>query len=560
MGFLVSPGVNVSEVDLTNVIPTVSSTTGAFVGAFEWGPLEERVLVDSEKTLEARFGEPKSDTAVDFLTASSFLAYGNALFVVRAANSTAINATTSGTGVLVKNRDNYDTLTLTDEWLAKYPGVLGNSLRVVAIDSLASNTAAYEAATYFGTATYSSLFQATPGTSDYVAERGGSNDEIHVAVIDAAGAISGTAGTVLEVFEGLSKASDAKSSSGANNYYKNVINSQSRYLWFGDHHSDGTNWGTAASGIAFASLTESAETNLTGGVSGNSDVPKTAGYDLFLSPTDVDVSLIFAGAGDEVLAQKVIDTAVARKDCMAFVSPRIADVVNAGADSITNVLAFKTLVSRDTSYAVMDSGWKLMYDKYNDTNVWVPLNADIAGLVVRTDATQDAWYSPAGFTRGGILNSIRLAWNPKQAERDLIYKVGINPVVSFPGQGTILYGDKTLQSKPSAFDRINVRRLFIVLQKAISTAAKFLLFEFNDEFTRAQFRNSVEPFLREVQGRRGVTDFSVVCDSTNNTPQVIDTNSFVGDIYVKPNRSINFINLNFVAVRSGVEFSEIVGA
>lgn len=560
MGFQVSPGVNVSEVDLTNVVPAVASTAGAFVGSFEWGPLEERVLVDSEKTLVARFGEPNDETAVDFLTAASFLAYGNALWTVRAANTSAVNATTTGTGVLVKNRDHYDTLTLTDEWVAKYPGTLGNSLKVVTIDSLGGNTAAFDAATYFGSALVSDLVQTVPGTSDYVAERGGSDDELHVIVIDEDGAFTGSAGTVLEVFEGLSKASDARTADGTNNYYKNAINQRSQYIWFGAHNSSGTNWGVTAEQTAFDTLSDVVGTSLSGGLSGNGDAPKVGAYDLFASPEDVDVSLIIAGAGDATLAQKVIDIAVARKDAMAFFSPQLSDVVNNPGNELADVLTFKDSVSRDTSYAVMDSGWKLMYDKYADTNRWVPLNGDIAGLVVRSTAQRDAWVSPAGFTRGGILNSIRLAWNPNQAQRDELYKKAVNPVVSFPGQGTILFGDKTLQSKPSAFDRINVRRLFIVLEKSISTASKFLLFEFNDEFTRAQFRNMVEPFLREVQGRRGITDFAVVCDDTNNTPNVVDSNQFVGDIFIKPAKSINFIQLNFVAVRSGVSFSEVVGA
>jgi len=560
MGFLVSPGVNVSEVDLTNVIPAVASTAGAFVGTFEWGPIDERVLIDSEKTLAERFGKPSDDTAVDFLTAASFLAYGNALWTVRAANTSAVNATSTGTGVLVKNRDHYDTLTLTDTWVAKYAGEIGNSIKVVAVDSFDGNTAAYEAATYFGSALVRNVVQAAPGTSDYVAERGGSNDEMHIVVVDEDGAITGSAGSVLEVFEGVSKASDARTSDGTNNYYKNVINNRSKYIWFGAHEAAGTNWGTSASNTAFDSLTAPASASLSGGISGNSDVQRSASYDLFASPEDVDISLIIAGNNDATVAQKVIDIAVARKDAMAFISPDLASAVNNSGNELADVKAFKDSVARDTSYAVMDSGWKLMYDKYADTYRWVPLNGDTAGLIVRSTATRDAWVSPAGFTRGGILNSVRLSWNPNQAQRDELYKYAINPVVSFPGQGTILYGDKTMQSKPSAFDRINVRRLFIVLEKAISTASKFLLFEFNDEFTRAQFRNLVEPFLREVQGRRGVTDFAVVCDETNNTPQVVDSNQFVGDIFVKANKSINFIQLNFVAVRSGVEFSEVVGA
>ena len=212
-----------------------------------------------------------------------------------------------------------------------------------------------------------------------------------------------------------------------------------------------------------------------------------------------------------------------------------------------------------SSYATLDSGWKYQFDKYNDLYRFVPLNGDVAGLMVRTDNTRDPWWSPAGFNRGNVKNVVKLPYNPLKAQRDQLYKKGINPIVTFPGQGTVMFGDKTLLAKPSAFDRINVRRLFIVLEKAISTASKFTLFEFNDDFTRAQFRNMVEPFLRDVQGRRGIFDFRVVCDESNNTGEVIDRNEFIGDIYIKPARSINFIQLNFVAVRTGVEFEEVVG-
>ena len=256
-----------------------------------------------------------------------------------------------------------------------------------------------------------------------------------------------------------------------------------------------------------------------------------------------------------------MDIANDRKDCVAFISPARADVVGV-ANAVTqtqNVVGFADGLP-SSSYAVIDSGYKYMYDRYNDVYRFVPLNGDIAGLCARTDSIADAWFSPGGLNRGQIRGAVKLAFNPNQAQRDELYKSRVNPVVSFPGQGTVLFGDKTASSKPSAFDRINVRRLFIVLEKAISTAAKFQLFEFNDEFTRAQFRNLVEPFLRDVQGRRGLTDFSVVCDDSNNTSDVIDRNEFRADIFVKPARSINFIQLNFVATRTGVAFSEVAGS
>jgi phage tail sheath protein FI len=260
-----------------------------------------------------------------------------------------------------------------------------------------------------------------------------------------------------------------------------------------------------------------------------------------------------------MLANYIIDNICeTRRDCIALLSPDKSTVINnSGAEALT-VKAWRGAV-HSSSYAVLDSGYKYQYDKYNDLYRWVPLNGDIAGLCVRTDSTNDAWWSPAGFNRGQIKNLVKLAWNPRKSERDVLFSNGINPVVTFPGQGTVLYGDKTLQAKPSAFDHINVRRLFIVLEKAISTAAKYQLFDFNDAFTRAQFRNLVTPYLRTIKGRRGITDFYVVCDDTNNTPAIVDSNQFVGDIYIKPSRSINFIQLNFIAVPTGVQFSEVVG-
>ena len=289
-----------------------------------------------------------------------------------------------------------------------------------------------------------------------------------------------------------------------------------------------------------------------------------SGYDLFASAEDVDISLVLqgkaiGGTNKDGLAKYIRDNICeSRKDVVGFISPDKADVVDNDGDEVTAVKAFRNGIT-NSSYVFLDSGYKYMYDKYNDVYRYIPLNGDMAGLAVRSDELRDAWFSPAGYNRGGIKNIVKLAFNPNKAERDLLYQSDINPVVTFPGQGTILFGDKTLLGKPSAFDRINVRRLFIVLEKAISTAAKFSLFEFNDSFTQGQFKNLVEPFLRDVQGRRGIVDFRVVCDETNNTGEVIDRNEFVGDIYVKPSRSINFIQLNFVAVRSGVEFSEVVG-
>jgi phage tail sheath protein FI len=401
-----------------------------------------------------------------------------------------------------------------------------------------------------------------PGTSPYATSKGGSNDEIHIIVVDEDGGISGTANTVLEVYQKLSKASDAKSPQGDTNYYPTVIQTRSKYVYWMDHNASGSNWGNTASGTTFTNVTVPTLTSLQSGSDGTTvtTAQKKTAYEKFLDSETVDVGLIIAGSGDATHVDNVITIAEDRKDAVAFVSPERSDVVNiANANTQTsNVVGFYNSI-RSSSYVVFDSGYKYQYDRYNDVYRFVPLNGDIAGLSARTDLIADSWYSPAGFNRGTIRGAVKLAYNPNKTQRDDLYRNRVNAVVTFPGQGTVLFGDKTGLSAPSAFDRINVRRLFIVLEKAISTASKFQLFEFNDEFTRANFRNIVEPFLREVQGRRGITDFLVVCDETNNTGEVIDRNEFIAEIFVKPARSINFITLQFVATRTGVSFEEVAG-
>jgi phage tail sheath protein FI len=401
-----------------------------------------------------------------------------------------------------------------------------------------------------------------PGTSPYATSKGGSNDEIHVIVVDEDGGLTGTANTVLEVYQKLSKASDAKSPQGDTNYYPTVIQTRSKYVYWMDHNSGGSNWGNTASGTTFTAVSTPTLTSLQSGSDGSAVTvaQKKTAYEKFLDSETVDVGLIIAGPGDSTHVDNVISIAEDRKDAVAFVSPERSDVVNvANANTQTsNVVGFYNSI-RSSSYVVFDSGYKYQYDRYNDVYRFVPLNGDIAGLSARTDLIADSWYSPAGFNRGTIRGAVKLAYNPNKTQRDDLYRNRVNAVVTFPGQGTVLFGDKTGLSAPSAFDRINVRRLFIVLEKAISTASKFQLFEFNDEFTRANFRNIVEPFLREVQGRRGITDFLVVCDETNNTGEVIDRNEFIAEIFVKPARSINFITLQFVATRTGVSFEEVAG-
>lgn len=676
MAFQVSPGVNVTEIDLTTVVPAVSTTEGAFAGVFKWGPVEQRILIESENELVARFGKPEDTNAETFFTAANFLSYGNKLYVVRVANTqltvsayAGVNATANvanaGTNS-IKNRDDYESRTTFDAnctYIAKCPGSLGNSLRVSVCDSptgysvnsfaafantgasvsaisiefvvgsaranlvtantaeaanvgavipnrsifrvgnssigfqdlkiLSSNTSAGNVNLFFenpyrlavnvtanSTTVANSLanggvqvlrnwefynvIDSAPGTSSYAANRGGIGDEIHIVVSDRGGDITGTIGAVLETFPNLSLATDAKLADGSSIYYKTVINEQSQWVWVANDRpgrlSNTANSFTAnANTLPFSAVFKA-------GADGESEsnvaiAVELAGYSKFISAEDLDISLVLTGrnTNNAVKADWIIDNICEkRKDCVAFISPPKTAVVNNLGEITDDLVTFRNNVT-STSYAVIDSGYKYTYDKYNDVYRYVPLNGDIAGLVVRTDTTRDPWYSPAGFNRGIIKNVVKLAYNPSKADRDILYKNGINPVVTFPGQGTLLYGDKTALAKPSAFDRINVRRLFITLEKAIATAAKYTLFEFNDEFTRAQFRNLVEPFLRDVQGRRGIYDYRVVCDETNNTGEVIDRNEFVGDIYIKPAKSINFIQLNFVAVRTGVEFSEIVG-
>jgi phage tail sheath protein FI len=707
-GFQTSPGINVSEIDLTTTTPAVDTTVGAFAGVFRWGPVGVRTLVTSENDLVAKFGKPTSINPETFFTAANFLSYSNALYISRAANSSlttsgiAIAANSSGQTPTVGANSAYTILNEFDfatkqaainasevTYVARWPGALGNSLKVSVCDSptqYSTNVAAVDAnfttantkftldvgstdgvlnlynpsMTNFtgntplaaattvsnkfsigdfivvgdntigtqalkilgktvavstnnsintGSASitfkfdqplklstaidtqfmtryweYYTQVDAAPSRSTFVATNGdiaaqtantlAQLDELHVVVVDEDGGFTGSPGAVLEVFSGVSRATDSKLSDGTSNFYKNVINDRSNYIWAGADRAG------AASNTAFNVATTNAvavpvplSLSFVNGADKDETEDATTGvrfadlaraYDLFNTPEDADISLILTGkarggANKEQLANYVIDNvAEVRKDCVAFVSPDYNDVVNNTLAAADDVVAFRNAV-RSTSFAVMDSGYKYQYDKYNDVYRYVPLNGDIAGLCVRTDSTNDPWYSPAGTTRGQVKNSVRLAFNPNKAQRDLLYRNGVNPVISQQGQGTFLNGDKTLLAKPSAFDRINVRRLFIVLEKTIANAAQSSMFEFNDEFTRAQFRNLVEPFLRDVQGRRGIYDFKVVCDATNNTSQVIDSNRFVGDIYVKPARSINYIQLNFVAVRSGIEFSEIVG-
>jgi hypothetical protein len=670
MSFLVSPGVSVREIDLTNVVPAVATSIGAIAGPFERGPVSSITDISSEEELIEIFGKPNNDNFEFFFTAANFLQYTNSLKVVRPASG-VVNAVASGTAILIRDTDHYLNSFSTGqasvgEWAARTAGTHGNSLGVsicatatayeemltssnqtvgedavgstsIAVDNIdltddeiqvgdiisffqdsagATPVTGEDGKQYEVTAIDTStnvatikrfddpngggvhniipdnsfikrrwrfydLFNGAPGTSDFATQNNrGTGDELHIVVYDRDGSISGSAvdsngqrgQAVLEIFANVSKNPAGKTPQGNTNYYPNVIYAQSRFIYWMDHNSSGTNWGTDLTSGSYTAVDTPTATNLSGGTD---DYAVTAGelrlaYDLFGDTESVDINLVLGGPGHDGVAASdsefdthgtmIIDLVERRRDCVAFISPRrgaVVDVANVNTQTSNVKTGFDLLPS--SSYAVFDSGYKQMFDKYNDVFRFVPLNGDIAGLCAFTDRVADSFFSPAGFNRGNIRGAIKLAYNPQQADRDILYRARINPVVNFPGQGVVLFGDKTALTKPSAFDRINVRRLFLLLEKAIATASKFQLFEFNDEFTRAQFRNLVEPFLRDIQGRRGITDFSVVCNATNNTGEVIDRNEFVADIFIKPARSINFITLNFIATRTGVAFSEVGG-
>lgn len=757
MVFQVSPGVATTEVDLTTVVPTVSTTTGGLAGVFRWGPVNQLTAISSEDVLANTFGTPTNFNAETFFTGANFLAYGNQLIVARAANTTdttlngngtwtafadssgsiateVANGTYQGanvdTAVFVLNNQDFINKQETGVFAtqptylfaAKFPGAMGNSLEVSVVDSVnayssnltnvvgvsftpfsntgtlsfstgntaqaawanlvigdwiqvgnnitgtqklqlsnigtlpgsanvtsvtvttgnnyltgISNTAGIgigwnvvssfvpanttvlsvvnssavavsgNSAT-FTAGTGSALFEqrfinlnlyskysaslawnvphaagniqrfwqfynsvnGAPGTSEYQLQNGNNSivDELHVVVSDTLGYFTGTPGQILEVYQGLSRATDATNADGSVNFYNTVLNQNSQYIW--SINPRGSSYTSLASTLTNTTYNDPLSIDFAGGADGftESNVGLNIGaitnaYDLFSSTENVSISLLLTGKSDDTnttllpnyLIQNIAET---RLDCVVFVSPNRATVVNNLGYELPSVSNFRTGVISST-YGVLDTGYKYQYDKYNDIYRYIPLNGDIAGLCVYTDTVRDPWFSPAGFNRGQIKNIVKLAYNPSKSDRDILYPLGINPVVTFPGQGTILFGDKTLSAKPSAFDRINVRRLFIVLEKAISLAAQYSLFEINNSFTQAQFVSMVTPFLKTVQGRQGIYDFKVVCDSTNNTAAVIDANQFVGDIYIKPAKSSNYIQLNFIAVRTGVQFSQIVG-
>jgi|694.fasta_scaffold01681_12 hypothetical protein len=618
MAFQLSPGVNVTERDLTTIVPSVATTNAAFAGIFSWGPMHKRILIDSENSLAKTFGLPNDNNYQYWFTAANFLQYGSNLQVVRT-GQTAHNACSVGaSGFPVYNDDYINDASLTSQgtFIAKYPGELGNSIGVQICGSEPSvipppdELIGSAAVVGFADWGYADEFDAPPDTSEYVSSLNGEKDQFHLVVVDIDGKWTGLSGSVLERFANLSLDKDAKDFNGVSSFYRQQINSTSKYISCPMDGIDNTTaviYGAEGNTSSYRytnveSLTSGTQENgsfgvltykFTGGKDGTkfSDlkrstdfvdvvfpgIPLDSGYNLFDDPQIADVNLILGGPEfcpqtvkekdtytssftaeeDEVtVGQKLKELVEKRKDCVAFLSCPISNAALSNTDKLEISKKYRNQIG-SSSYVFIDSGYKYTYDIYNDKYRWVPLNGDIAGLCARTDSTNDPWYSPAGFNRGNVKGVVKLAFNPTQTFRDELYKNNINPVVTFPGEGTVLYGDKTAQTKPSAFDRINVRRLFIVLEKAIATASKYSLFEFNDAFTRAQFVSLVDPFLREVQSRRGIIDFKVVCNERNNTPEVIDSNRFVADIYIKPTRSINFIQLNFVATRTGVSFNEV---
>ena len=568
MAFQISPGVNISERDLTTIVPSVATTSAGMAGLFEWGPVDQPVLISSVQELGALYGMPSDANYEWWFTAYNFLGYGNNLKVVRHVDKDLATNSTAGSlaGTLIRNVEQAQSTTPTASTgviVARYPGSLGNSLRV----EICGGLSAAAASNNFGGWAYKSYFGSKPTQTDYAFRSGlTAQDAFHMVVIDEDGLFSGATGTVLERYEALSTISGAVNADGTPSYFKSKINSDSRYISclgitgyenivtsYTTNGSIGSGGDTSTWGTSVASYTNGA-----GEFSGVNSILGTtgSGYEMYKDADHIDIALLLGGPLTGENAKKLTDLAKARLDCVAFVSSPNKNPSESSSTKITNCKTLRDNVGNN-NYAFIDSGYKFMYDPFNDVNRWVPMNGDTAGLCVRTDGTNDPWYSPAGFNRGQVRGTIKVAFNPTKAERDEIYGYGINPIVTFSGEGTILFGDKTAQTRPSAFDRINVRRLFIVLEKAIAKAAKYSLFEFNDAFTRAQFRGLVEPFLRDVQARRGIVDFKVVCDEKNNTPQVIDSNQFVADIYVKPSRSINYIQLNFVATKTGVSFEEV---
>jgi len=701
---LVSPGVNIREVDLTVGGTTVGNTqVAALCGPFQKGPVNTPVSIRTEQELLNIFGKPilTNNQNEYWLSAINYLSYGGELVVVRCDSSstgalTNSNVAVGGGSTDIQINSAVDYNLHSDGYSGWYyasrnPGSWANGLKVCTIDAYADQivsgidtssivvgygvtvginttyagvgtvvtdtgflkgivtgvgtssidvkivskysnstgeyvtvdysentitsinsgsitinndsgvgvltTSSYTTSDWYNNQTlglsnskiYWKSIAQKPRTSEYGRARSSTNDEIHIVVVDDDGAITGTAGNIVEKFPNLSKAIDGKLSPAQQIYYKNYIAENSAYLFVGENE-DGVatgfdtlysnvagntgNWGTLTQGTTFSGVGNKSY-SLTGGTDytngiGNYGVTLNdivTGYRVFSNPAEYKIDFLLAGPSGGITsvecqskANELINIATTRKDCIAVISAPKEAVLNTADSNVqtANIINFFSGIT-PSNYAVFDSGHKYTYDRFNSQFLYLPCNSDVAGLMARTSIVQYPWYSPAGANRGVINNAIKLAYNPSQSQRDLLYSNAINPVIASPGQGIILFGDKTASNVVSAFDRINVRRLFLTIENQIGRVARSQLFEFNDTITRNNFVNIVEPYLRDIKAKRGITDFQIVCDESNNTPDVIDSNQFKADIYIKPARSINFVNLTFVATRTGVSFSEIVG-
>ena len=585
-----SPAVVVKEIDATGGVPNVQTSTGAIVGNFRWGPVEQRTLISNEADLINVHSTPDTTNTIDFHNASYFLRYSSSLQVVRAVTSHAKNSRAGGavgatemqtggdhtatTAPLVKNKDNFisqeGTLnTDKQSFIARFPGALGNSLQVSVCTPTLNDSA-------FNGWAYKASFDGPPGSSPLDSAAGGSLTEVHVAVVDEDGQLSGTKGSVLEAYPYVSVAQNSKAQDGGTNFIKNIINERSQYIHMVGFPGNitvtdvlaGTDMtSTQQDFIPAGANIKVVNYSLDSGVNSNplGTAEIATGHDLFEDVEAVEVDFLIAPgmssrSDQTTVTNDLIANATARKDCVVVSSPARTDVVGQSNETTitTNVVATAATITK-SSYGIMDCSYLKVFDKFNDQFIEIPAASSVAGLMAETDRTQAPWFSPAGTRRGQLLGVTGLNYNPNKTNRDTLYKAGVNPVVNVSGSGICLFGDKTLFNRPSAFDRINCRRLFLTLERAIAQAAKNVMFEFNDEFTRAEFVNIIEPVLRDVKARRGITDFRVIADETVNTAEVIDRNEFIANIFIKPARSINFVTLNFVAVRTGVSFEEIVG-
>lgn len=527
-----SPGVNTKEVDLTFTVQNVTTNATGFVMVSRWGPAEEIVeITTNEKELVAVFGQPDAATSQSFHSAANALLYSVPLFVARAVGPAAFNAVPTGQDpILVKNKEEGEFLDLTGySFIGRYPGQLGNSLKVSACSVTGYNSWPYAA-----------QFEYAPGVGTF-----------NLVVVDEDGLVTGVPGTVVEKYHLLSKSFGAKRSDGTTANVVEVIKNQSNWIQAGD-----------ITAIVFDETSGIYETSFVGGVDDNGAeaVDYMTCVDMFSNKESVDIVRMFTSMFPLAAKVRTIDLLESRGDAIAFTAPELDDVYNTREqlDNLTEY--FGTTLNKASSYHVQVDNWKMIYDKYNDRNIWIPCDSDAAGLHARLFVESSPWMSPAGYSRGQLKNVIRLAWTSNEAQRDVLYKVAINSIISPKGEGTMLFGDKTALRAPSAFSRINVRTLFIIMKKNIANFAKYQLFELNDFITRTLFKNATDSYLTTIKSARGIYDKLVVCDETNNTPQVIDDNGFVADIFVKPAKSINIITLNFVAVGTGVEFTEVEGA